>query len=204
MLNNFLLLMCLLSFAVHAQPAITATINPQELLGYDTYPQPVKNLIVEALALTKQNLTYQYGSANPASGGMDCSGTIYFLLKYFKVGAAPRPSNEIYTWVKNNGKLFAVTATDFTSTQFANLQPGDLLFWTGTYEIKRTPPITHVMIYLGKDQQRRPLMIGASDGRSFKGNRMWGVSVFDFKLPPANSTSHFIGYSCIPSLTCLT
>ena len=182
--------------------ATTATIAPTEIIGYDAYPPNVKKLLNASLALTKQNLTYLYGSANPAAGGMDCSGTIYYLLKQMNVTDVPRQSNEMYTWATQHGKFYPVTDSDFSSKQFAHLQAGDLLFWTGTYAIKRTPPITHVMIYLGKNKEGKPFMVGASDGRTFYNKKMWGVSVFDFKLPAKNSTSHFIGYSCIPTINC--
>jgi hypothetical protein len=50
-------------------------------------------------------------------------------------------------------------------------------------------------------------MVGASDGRSYNGERRFGVSVFDFKLPngaPNKSdpdlVARFEGYSAIPGL----
>lgn len=58
------------------------------------------------------------------------------------------------------------------------------------------------MLYLGKNDQGQRLMFGASDGRTYQGKSMWGVSLFDFKLPNPQSSSHFVGYSCIPHLTC--
>jgi hypothetical protein len=45
-------------------------------------------------------------------------------------------------------------------------------------------------------------MFGASDGRTYLDRRMWGVSVFDFKLPNAKGRARFVGYSCIPGLGC--
>lgn len=58
------------------------------------------------------------------------------------------------------------------------------------------------MIYLGKNSKHEPLMFGSSDGRTYQNHKMWGVSVFDFKLPENGDTAKFIGYSCIPNLTC--
>jgi cell wall-associated NlpC family hydrolase len=185
----------------YQHPAVTASIDTNEIASFDANSKAVKTLIVNALALTRQNLTYCYASADPKTGCMDCSGTIYFLLRQLNI-SAPRPSNEQFLWVKKYGKLHLVTASDLNSQEFSSLQPGNLLFWEGTYDIKRYPPSTHVMIYLGKDKQGRPLMVGASDGRTYRGNKMWGVSVFDFKLPAPNSKSHFIGYSCIPNYSC--
>ena len=87
------------------------------------------------------------------------------------------------------------------------MKPGDLLFWTGTYSIERDPPITHTMIYLGKEKKSgKPIMVGASDGRTYEGEQQFGVSVFDFKTAPSkkatDSGNHprFVGYARIPGL----
>lgn len=58
------------------------------------------------------------------------------------------------------------------------------------------------MIYLGKNNAGEPLMIGASDGRTYQGRSVYGVSVFDFQLPNLLSKSKFLGYSCIPTINC--
>ena len=44
-------------------------------------------------------------------------------------------------------------------------------------------------------------MVGASDGRTYRGEKKLGVSVFDFTLPQQNAKnpgSRFIGYAKIP------
>ena len=38
-----------------------------------------------ALELTTRNLDYKYGSADPATGGMDCSGFVYYVLTLKRV-----------------------------------------------------------------------------------------------------------------------
>jgi hypothetical protein len=49
-------------------------------------------------------------------------------------------------------------------------------------------------------------MVGASDGRTYDGKQRFGVSVFDFKLPPPPNSSDaklspvFVGYGRIPGL----
>jgi hypothetical protein len=58
------------------------------------------------------------------------------------------------------------------------------------------------MLYLGKNKKGEPLMFGASNGRTYEGKKMNGVGVFDFKLPKEGAPQKFVGYSCIPSLTC--
>ena len=57
-----------------------ATIKPEALREFSEQPAEVQQLIRNSLALTEQNLSYKYGSADPAAGGMDCSGFIYFVL----------------------------------------------------------------------------------------------------------------------------
>lgn len=182
--------------------AITQSIAIDHLASFKEYPEKTQQLILKAQALTQQNLTYQYGSADPKKGGMDCSGTIYYLLKSMNISDVPRPGNEMYLWVSQKGKLHTVSSNSFDSAEFSHLKPGDLLFWSGTYNTQRQPPITHVMLYLGKNKQGQPLMFGASDGRTYQEKSMWGVSLFDFKLPNPKSSSRFVGYSCIPHLTC--
>jgi hypothetical protein len=89
------------------------------------------------------------------------------------------------------------------SFELNSLKPGDLLFWIGTYAVKADPPVTHAMIYLGKAKSDGlPLMVGACDGRSYRGKRQNGVSVFDFTISKPigeeHSSSRFIGYAEIP------
>ena len=45
------------------------------------------------------------------------------------------------------------------------LQPGDLLFWEHTYKPQRKPPVTHVMVYLGRGERGELLMAGAQNSR---------------------------------------
>lgn len=183
-------------------PAVTETIAFSELIGHEKYPLQVKELIQKALALSNQNLTYLYGSSDPKNKGMDCSGTIYYLLSQEKIAGVPRQANQLYQWAWQQGHLYPVNSHQIDSFEFEKLKPGDLLFWSGTYSVVRDPDISHVMLYLGKNQQHKMLMWGASDGRTYQGKKMWGVSVFDFILPKADAKSRFVGYSCIPSLTC--
>lgn len=182
-------------------PAITQPIPLKDIPAFESYSPNVKALIKKATELSQKNLTYLYGSDNPNNVGMDCSGTMYYLLKSSGVSDVPRQANEIYTWAEQKGKLFTVTSQDSNSPELKQLQPGDLLFWTGTYAVKREPAITHVMLYLGKNSKNEPLMFGASDGRTYQNKKMWGVSVFDFKLSNGH-TGKFVGYSCVPDLTC--
>src|SRR3984885_6684957 len=185
-----------------------ATIKPEALREFSEQPAEVQQLIRNSLALTEQNLSYKYGSADPAAGGMDCSGFIYFVLSSAGYKDVPRDSAGQYGWVRTNSVFHAVLSRSDDSFELKDLKPGDLLFWSGTYKVDRDIPITHVMIYLGKEKSTdKPVMVGATDGRSYDGIRRFGVSVFDFKMPSGKPnkddpglTAKFEGYASVPGL----
>ena len=188
--------------------APNVTLSPDEIVNFDTYPVKVRQIIDASLELTKQNLGYTYGSADPANGGMDCSGFIYYVLQQNGFPDVPRDSTQQYVWVRKAGNFNAVLSRHEDSFELDDLKPGDLLFWRGTYKIDRDPPITHTMIYLGREKRtKKRVMVGSSDGRTYDGKQRWGVSVFDFKLPPPPSSGDakispvFVGYGRIPGLS---
>ncbi|MEP6668964.1 MAG: NlpC/P60 family protein [Chthoniobacter sp.] len=189
-----------------APHAPAATIEVNELAEFSVQPARVQQLITAALDLAKQNLTYTYGSAEPSAGGMDCSGTIYYLFRSQGLKDVPRDSSGQYVWARKHGQFFAVVSTLADSFEFKDLQPGDLMFWSGTYNTGRDVPISHVMLYLGREKGTgKSVMFGSSDGRTYNGIQRWGVSVFDFKMPkadPAKPEKHvdFVGYAHIPGL----
>jgi hypothetical protein len=192
--------------ASREKKSITATISPDEIKGYEDNPPEIRKLLDSALALTNRDLSYTYGSADPENGGMDCSGFIYYVLRANGVKDVPRDASGQYVWVRKAGNFRSVLSRDLDSFEFNELKPGDLLFWTGTYDVEKDPPVTHTMIYLGENKETgKPVMLGASDGRSFEGKRMSGVSVFDFKTASKSATSsgrhpRFVGYARIPGL----
>jgi len=168
----------------------------------------VRQIIERGLDLTKQNLNYTYGSADPANGGMDCSGFVYYVLRQNEFNDVPRDSSQQYVWVRKAGNFHAVLSRHEDSFELDALKPGDLLFWIGTYKIERDPPVTHAMIYLGREKQtNKRIMVGASDGRTYDGKQRFGVSIFDFKLskPPDSNdvklSPVFVGYGRIPGLS---
>ncbi|PYK62395.1 MAG: hypothetical protein DME43_00105 [Verrucomicrobia bacterium] len=186
-----------------------ATLSPEAISGFENYSPKVQQLLNSALELTTRNLDYKYGSADPGNGGMDCSGFVYFVLKQNGVDGVPRDSSEQYIWLRRAGKFEPVVSQKDDSFEFDNLKPGDLLFWTGTYAIQRDPPITHAMIYLGREKKTGArVMVGASDGRTYQSQQRFGVSVFDFKMPRAEKGEvedgkvhpRFVGYAHIPGL----
>ena len=182
--------------------AAVSSLKPDDLRSFYNNPPEVQQLLTAALELTELNLSYLYGSADPTRGGMDCSGTIYFLLQKMGVSDVPRTASQQYVWVRRADVFHPVVSTHMDSFELDALRPGHLLFWTGTYSADVDPPVTHTMIYLGKARSDgRPLMVGASDGRTFRGDKKFGVSVFDFVIPKPegrNPMSRFIGYAEIP------
>src|SRR2546421_163621 len=73
-----------------------ATISASEIADYAKYPEHIRNVIDMALQLTTRNLDYKYGSADPASGGMDCSGFVFYVLTENGVRDVPRDSSQQY------------------------------------------------------------------------------------------------------------
>lgn len=183
-------------------PAVVSTLSIEDIRDFDSYPKQIQSLVQSCLALTHLELGYMYGSSEPSKGGMDCSGTIYHVLHFQGLKDVPRQSDEMCQWVDKKTHLYLTpTATNFDSEEFANLKPGDLLFWTSSLETTRKLPVTHVMVYLGKlKKSGKRVVFGSSDGRSYMGERRSGVSVFDFSLPRPESTKHFYGYGPTPGL----
>ena len=74
---------------------------------------------------------YVYGGASP--NGFDCSGFVYYVLKQFGYSPYRTPADQFKMG---------------TSVSKANLQPGDIVFFAGTYG----SGISHVGIYVGDGQ----------------------------------------------------
>jgi cell wall-associated NlpC family hydrolase len=187
--------------------APNATLLPNQIRGFENYPLKVQKILTAALDLTTRNLDYKYGSDDPANGGMDCSGFVYYVLKANDVTDVPRDSSQQYVWLRRARRFEPVLSEKDDSFELEGLKPGDLLFWTGTYSIQRDPPITHAMIYLGREKKTgNRVMVGASDGRVYQGESRWGVSVFDFKVQHRETNGEgklrptFVGYGHIPGL----
>ncbi len=188
--------------------APNATVMPSEIIEYSGELLRVRKLIDSALVLTAQDLTYTYGSDDPANGGMDCSGFISYVLKTNGFSNVPRDASSQYIWLRKSGAFRAVLSQNADTFELDDLRPGDLLFWTGTYGTAHDPPVTHSMIYLGTEKgTKNKIMVGASNGRSYHGKSRWGVSVFDFHLNGSSRTpeskanrSIFVGYARPPGL----
>jgi len=183
-----------------------ASLTTADLKEFADLSPSIQALIADGLDITRLNLKYQYGSDDPKSGGMDCSGTVHYLLEQTGLKDVPRDASELYAWVWKEGHIRPVVSSNPKTFELDRLKPGDLLFWIGTYDVQHDPPISHVMIYLGTNRKTgQRVMIGASEGRTYEGKPRYGVSVFDFVLPKPSrsgdeSESRFIGYGPVPGL----
>lgn len=84
-------------------------------------------------ALQYVGYSYVYGGSSP-SCGFDCSGLVYYVFHHFNYNVTRTASSQY--------------AHDGSSISKANLQPGDLVFFSsnGGYSV------THVGIYIGNNQ----------------------------------------------------
>lgn len=189
--------------SLYGRPALIATAD---LLDFETLPEDRRKLIEGAIAVARDSpwLPYKFGGSSPADGGFDCSGAMYFVMN--KAGLKPpRTSADQYLWIKEAGRLHetSTTAKTVDDPSLASLKPGDLLFWSGTYEATdgRAVNITHVAIYLGREKKdKRHVMINATDGRSYRGTKANGYGVYDFQLPKEGGRSKFAGYGTPPGI----
>jgi hypothetical protein len=185
---------------VHTRPA---RIKSGDLAEYASLPDARRRMIGTALAVAWESpwLPYLAGGSDPEDGGFDCSGAMWFVMR--KAGLdPPRSSGAQMEWLENNGRLRVVApeARDLKHPSFAGLKPGDLLFWA-----KSVPGgadrVHHVAMYLGTEKKDgRPVMIGSTDGRAYRGQKANGYGVHDFRVPRAESDSKLTGYGTPPGL----
>lgn len=147
-------------------------------------PAPAEDLEEAARYLQSLGLSYNAAAQLPGDTGsrtMDCSNTASYLLERTRNISLPRTASDQYIYVRQNGRLKRAGGlfggVPDTAWWTKRLRPGDLLFWEHTYKPKRKPPVTHVMVYLGRDQGGIPLMVGAQNSR--------GVNIY--KLQPRAS-----------------
>lgn len=180
-----------------------ARIRSCELAGFAELDEARRKLVETALRVAWESpwLPYVAAGSDPAHGGFDCSGATYFVMR--KAGLDPtRSAAAQLEWLRKHDKLHTVAA-DATSPDhlsLASLKPGDLLFWAVNEPDGRIR-VHHVAIYLGTEKKDgRPVMIGSTDGRSYRGQKANGYGVHDFRLPKADSPSKLVGYGTPPGL----
>lgn len=180
-----------------------ARVKAGDLSELATLPAGRKRLIEIALAVAQESpwLPYVVGGADPTMGGFDCSGAMHYVMR--KAGLRPpRSSGVQMEWLRQHGSLRVVSAdaSDLTHPSLAELKPGDLLFWAVTTPVGQIR-VHHVEMYLGTEtKDGRPVMIGSTDGRSYRGQKANGYGVHDFRVPKKDSASRLIGYGSPPGI----
>ena len=109
------------------------------------------------------NFPYVWGGSSPNTS-FDCSGFVSWVLT----------SSGLY----NTGRLGAQGLYNI-STRVSSPQPGDLVFFTGTYD---TPGVSHVGIYVGEDAAGNPMFLHCGDPIQYS------------KLNTSYWQSHFYAY----------
>lgn len=130
------------------------------------------HLMREAEALGGHGLRYGAAWVPPGESTawtMDCSNTARYLVRRTRGIELPRTASDQYQFVRQHGRLKRVGGifggVPEEGWWAKRLRPGDLLFWEHTYKPKRKPPVTHVMVYLGRDASGDLLMAGAQNSR---------------------------------------
>ncbi len=86
---------------------------------------------------------------------MDCSNAVRWMLREGSGALVPRTSSAQYEFFRQRGRLRRVPADP--RRLMRELKAGDLLFWEHTHRPTRKHPVTHVMMYLGRDRWWAPV-----------------------------------------------
>lgn len=171
---------------------------PRRFFGEpDPSPQMMQLLTVireRAERISSFHLPYKFGGDHPTEGGMDCSGTMKFLLSDIGFHSMPRTSYEQYEWLRKNKTLQHTKTIPASMGGRKGIKPGDLIFWGGTYNSGHK--VSHVMIYLGQSDDGTHYMFGAR-GKKKKG--LFGSGVDIFKLESGYQKS-LVGYGSLPGV----
>lgn len=130
---------------------------------------------------------------------MDCSNTSRYLYRRVAGIDIGRTASDQYYFLNQRrlawripGQLQGDALIQYLAQR---MQPGDLLFWEHTYKPKRNPPVTHVMVYLGRNRGGDLLMAGSQSHGSGRDTRIVGgpdIYVFD-PGAPAGGYSTWLG-----------
>lgn len=112
---------------------------PEALLYADEH---FARLITEAEKYL--NYPYVWGGSSPSTS-FDCSGFVSYVLT----------NSGLY----DTGRLGAQGLYNI-STRVSTPRPGDLVFFTGTYD---TPGVSHVGFYVGEDENGNPMFLHCGD-----------------------------------------
>jgi len=145
--------------------------------------------------ISKFGLPYVFGGDHPSEGGMDCSGTMQYMLSDIGFKDIPRTSFDQYSWLRKNRTMIHTKTIPNQMGGRKGIKPGDLIFWGGTYDSGHK--VCHVMSYLGRGGDGTHYMFGAR-GKSKQGLHGSGVDVF--KLESGYQKS-LIGFGTLPGVS---
>ena len=197
---NFRVIPALAAVMVCASPALLSQqaqpVWPEDLSA------DRRAFLEPALAFLKANsaIPYKLGSADAT--GMDCSGAVFFLLKQASQ-EPPRSAHEQYLWMKELKRLTIVPTTARTENDpaYAALLPGDLVFYAHYGpDAPQEIHASHVHVYLGKEADGHAIMIGSSEGRSYRHHKINGFGITDYHVPAAGAKTRIIAYGPPPPL----
>lgn len=155
---------------------------------------PRRELVSKALEFFRQHPDVPYLEGGADAKGMDCSGAVVTLLKLVKI-EPPRTAHGQYEWLRKSGRLTVVPAGELTADApvFRWLQSGDLIFWAHD-KPGETFRVSHVHMYLGKEPDGHAVMIGSSDGRSYRGKKIRGFGIVDYHVPKPGAATRIVGF----------
>ena len=140
-------------------------------------------------------LPYMFGGDHPTEGGLDCSGTMKFMLGDVGFSDMPRTSYHQYEWLKKHKTFHHSKSIPEKAGGRKGIRAGDLIFWGGTYNSGHK--VSHVMIYLGQSPDGTHYMFGAR-GKKMKG--LFGSGVDIFRLD-SGYQKNLIGYGSLPGVS---
>jgi cell wall-associated NlpC family hydrolase len=156
----------------------------------------------QARILSNQGLEYDEDWRPPGertAWTMDCSNTTRYLYKVTAGIQLPRTASDQYYYLHLQGKAWDVPQNSMGMVDGnylrQNLKPGDLLFWENTYRPERQPPITHVMVFLGTNEQGQWIMAGSQNSSGGEHNRRnGGPDIYVFRpSQPCGGYSTWLG-----------
>jgi len=108
-------------------------------------PSRGEDVLAVTNQLIHQHLSYIYGSEDLHNGGLDCSGFVQVVFRESCGVELPNEADKQLDYLRTHGQVWDSTSKWTEAT----LQPGDLIFYAGPYELSRTSRISHVMMYCG-------------------------------------------------------
>lgn len=145
--------------------------------------------------VASMGLRYHFGGDTPDEGGLDCSGSVQYVLKSLGVRNVPRTSYAQFDWLKSSGTMRKVGLFNSPEKAIRTLRPGDLVFWGKTYNSGHK--VSHVMIYLGQNPRDGKRYVFGARSKRVKGVMGSEVDVFELR---GTGYGKLIGCGQIPGL----